>query len=85
VKGVLTTRVYALGATDPSVSTYDIHLIRVNFWPNPPVAEFHSIVELKKDNMNFLMSAWFSQDASNVYLLGGVKQLIPEAPSPTFY
>jgi hypothetical protein len=50
------------------LNPYDIHLIRVDFGANPPVAEFHSIVELKKDNMNFMMNGWFSEDASNVFI-----------------
>jgi hypothetical protein len=66
------------------LNPYDIHLIRVDFGANPPVAEFHSIVELKKDNMNFMMNGWFSVDASNVFILGGLRKLIPEAPNPIF-
>ena len=66
------------------MNTYDIHLIRVDFGPATPVAEFHSIVELKKDNINVMMNGWFSDDASNVYILGGLRKLIPEAPNPIF-
>ena len=74
--------VYALGA---SAIPYDIQLIRVNFDIVPPVAEYHSTVELRKNTLNVMQNGWFSEDASYVFILGGLRQLIPEAPYPKFH
>jgi hypothetical protein len=83
LQAIDTAKVYALGAKNVGSVAYDIHMIMADFTPGNVKASYHSIEELKSNNMNRVLNGRFY--GSQLYVMGGLRSLTPLSPLPTFY